>query len=65
MRWIIRFFMFLVVVVVIAVVGLLMIPGEKIAQIAKEQFEAATGRPIEISSDVSTTIWPVLGVRTG
>ncbi|WP_039017240.1 AsmA family protein [Halocynthiibacter namhaensis] len=65
MRWIIRFFMFLVVVAGVAIVGLLMIPGEKIAQIAKEQFEAATGRPIEISADVSTTIWPVLGVRTG
>lgn len=65
MRWIIRFFVFLVAVIGIAIVGLLMIPGERIAKIAKEQFEAATGRPIEISPDVSTTIWPVLGVRTG
>lgn len=65
MRWIVRFFVFLVAVIGIAIVGLLMIPGERIAKIAKEQFEAATGRPIEISSDVSTTIWPVLGVRTG
>jgi len=65
MRWIVRFIISLIIVVVVVIVGLLMVPGEKIAQIAKEQFEAATGRGIEISPDVQTTIWPVLGVRTG
>lgn len=51
--------------VVIAVVGVFMLPAERIARIASEQLSRATGRTVQISGDVGMTFWPVLGVRAG
>lgn len=53
----------LILMVVIAGVGVLMLPADRIARIASEQLSRATGRTVQISGDVGMTFWPVLGVR--
>lgn len=63
MRWIIRILGALVVVAVLAVAALFLIPAERIAALAGDQFERATGRSLVISGDVTPSIWPTLGVR--
>ena len=65
MRLLFRFMLVLVVLVVVAIGALLFMPGDKIAQFAEEQFESATGRSLQIGGDVRTSIYPLLGVRTG
>lgn len=65
MRLLFRFVLVLIVLAIVAVAALLFMPGDKIAQFAEEQFEEATGRAITIGGDVRTSIYPVLGVRTG
>ncbi|WP_456389082.1 AsmA family protein [Profundibacter sp.] len=65
MRLLLRFILVLFVLVVVAIGALLFMPGDKIARFAEEQFESATGRAITIGGDVRTSIYPLLGVRTG
>lgn len=65
MRLILRFILVLFVLAVVTIAALLFMPGDKIARFAEEQFESATGRSIEIGGDVRTSIYPLLGVRTG
>lgn len=65
MRWIVRLIGALVAVVVVAVAALFLLPSERIARLAAEQFTAATGRALEIGGEVRPTLWPTLGVRTG
>ena len=65
MRWIVRIIGALVVSLVLLVVGLFLLPGEKIAQLAAEQIRVQTGRAVSIGGDVRFTLWPVVGVRTG
>ncbi len=65
MKWIFRFIGIVVLVAVIAVVGVLMLPADKIARIASDQLSRVTGRNVTISGDVSMTFWPVLGVNAG
>ncbi|MBD3677532.1 MAG: AsmA family protein [Rhodobacteraceae bacterium] len=65
MRWIRRIVLFFVALVVVAVAALFLMPAEKIAGIAADRFEAATGREMVIAGDVSPSIWPNLGVTTG
>lgn len=62
MKWIVRIIGVLVLLVVVAVVGILMLPADKIAQIATDQLRKVTGREVTISGDVGMTFWPVLGV---
>ncbi|WP_370402321.1 AsmA family protein [Sulfitobacter sp. JB4-11] len=62
MKWIVRIIGVLVLLVVVTVVGILMLPAEKIAQIATDQLRKITGREVTISGDVGMTFWPVLGV---
>ncbi len=62
MKWIVRIIGAMVLIVVLVVVGLLMLPADKIAQIAGDQLRKVTGRDVTISGDVSMTFWPVLGV---
>lgn len=62
MKWIFRIIGVLALLVVAAVVGVLMLPAEKIAQLATEQLRKVTGREVTISGDVGMTFWPVLGV---
>ncbi len=65
MKWIVRVVGALVLIVVIAVVGVLMLPAERIVKIASDQLSRATGRTVQISGDVGMTFWPVLGVNAG
>ena len=62
MRWIIRVILTLVTLVVLAIGAVFLIPAEKIADIAEAQFEANTGRVLNITGGVSPTIFPRLGV---
>lgn len=63
MRWIIRAVGVLVSLVVLGVAGLFLIPAERIAGIAAQQFEAATGRQLAIGGAVRPSIYPVIGAR--
>jgi AsmA protein len=65
MRWIVRIIGIVVLMAVVAVVGVLMLPADKIAKIASDQLTRVTGRNVSISGDVSMTFWPVLGVSAG
>ncbi|MDU9005054.1 AsmA family protein [Sedimentitalea todarodis] len=65
MRWMFRIAGALVVAVVVVVIGLLLLPHDRIVRIATEQVEARTGRDMTVSGDVSLSFWPVLGVNTG
>ncbi|MFC6760620.1 hypothetical protein ACFQFQ_15750 [Sulfitobacter porphyrae] len=63
MKWIVRIIGALVLILVLVVVGLLMLPADRIAGIAADQLRKVTGRDVTISGGVSMTFWPVLGVR--
>ncbi|WP_102224184.1 AsmA family protein [Acidimangrovimonas sediminis] len=65
MRWIVRGLGLLVLIVLLGAGALLLIPSKKIARLAEQQFEAATGRAMTLSDEVHPTLWPRLGVRTG
>ncbi|MBI6629261.1 AsmA family protein [Pontibaca salina] len=69
MRWLFRIVGALVVASLLLGAALIVLPiilpGERIAQIAVDQVRARTGRDLEFSGDVSFTYWPVLGVTTG
>ncbi|MGH1579236.1 AsmA family protein [Planktotalea sp.] len=65
MRFLIRLIVIVFVAICLAVVGLLMLPGERIAQIAADQLSKQTGRTVSISSDTSISLYPTLGVTTG
>ncbi|MFK7870491.1 MAG: AsmA family protein [Roseobacter sp.] len=63
MRWIIRLIGFVFVLVAVAIVCVLFLPADRIARIATDQLEAATGRTVSIKGDVRFSLWPVLGFR--
>lgn len=65
MRWVYRILGLLVLLIVLGIGGLMLIPSGRIAKLAAEQFQAATGRAMVISGKVSPTLWPRLGVTTG
>lgn len=62
MKWMVRILGVILLMVVIVVVGVLMLPADRIARIATDQLSKATGRTVSISGDVAMTFWPVLGV---
>ena len=64
-RWVVRIFVGLVVLVMGAVAVLFMLPADRIAKVVTDQFEAATGRAMTLQGDVRPTLWPELGVNTG
>jgi len=51
--------------VMVLVGTVFLIPSEKVASLATAQFFKATGRTLTIEGNVSPTVWPVLGVKTG
>ncbi|MFC6687742.1 AsmA family protein [Jhaorihella thermophila] len=63
--WLIRLIGAVLVVIALVVVGLLLLPGDRVAALVADQVEARTGRKLEFSEGVKITLWPVLGVRTG
>jgi len=65
MRWIVRVFVGLVVLVLVAVVTLLLLPSERIAAVVTDRFEKATGRQMTIAGDITPSFWPALGVKIG
>ncbi|WP_420569423.1 AsmA family protein [Thalassovita sp.] len=65
MRFLIRLIGFVLVLVLVAVVGLLMLPGERIAKVAADQLKAQTGREVVLSGETKVSYYPVLGVSTG
>ncbi|MDP5219289.1 AsmA family protein [Ruegeria sp. 2205SS24-7] len=65
MRWLFRI-VFIVVAVLGLVIGvLLLLPGEKLAQIAADQIRAETGREVTFDGKVKVSFWPVLGLESG
>jgi len=64
-RLILRFILVVFILIIVGVTALLFMPGDRIAKFAEDQFEAATGRSMDITGDVRTSIYPLLGVRTG
>lgn len=63
MRWVFRAIGVLVSLLVLGVAGLFLIPAERIAGIAAQQFEAATGRQLTIAGSVRPSVFPVIGAR--
>ncbi|MFV1492885.1 AsmA family protein [Phaeobacter sp. JH18-32] len=63
MRLIIRVIAALVVALVLLLAGLLLLPGEKLAQLAATQIEKQTGRTVTFGGRVGYTLWPTLGVK--
>ncbi len=51
--------------VVICAVALLMLPGDRIAQVAVDQIKAQTGRDVVLRGQTTVSYYPVLGVSTG
>lgn len=62
MRWIFRVLAAVVVLAFLAVGVILLIPAERIAQMASDRIAQATGRSVTISGDARPTLWPDLGV---
>lgn len=62
MRWIFRILGALVVLVFLAFGVFLLIPAERIAQVATDRITAATGRVVTISGEARPTLWPDLGI---
>ena len=62
LRWILSV---VLVFVGFAVLGLLMLPKERIARLASAEISKALGREVVISGDIGLSVWPVLGVKTG
>ena len=63
MRWIVRILGVVVLLVVVLVAGIFLIPTERIARLATDQFASQTGRGLEIGGPVRPTLWPTLGIR--
>lgn len=65
MRWIVRVIIGLVVLALLALGSVLFLPADRIARLAGDRFEVATGRALTIGGDIRPSLWPVLGVSTG
>lgn len=65
MRWIVRAILAVLLLVVLGIGALFLIPTEKIAGLAIQEFNRLTGRELQIEGSVRPTLWPVLGVATG
>ena len=65
MRWIFRAVGAVLFLMLAAVALLAMMPSERIAEAAAQQFQRLTGRALQIGGDIKPTFWPVLGVTTG
>ncbi|MDV7270825.1 AsmA family protein [Thioclava sp. A2] len=65
MRVLVRILVALILCVVVLAAGLLMLPGDKIAQVAVDQIKAQTGRSVTLKGETQVSYYPVLGVSTG
>ncbi|MEM7076740.1 MAG: AsmA family protein, partial [Pseudomonadota bacterium] len=65
MRWLLRIVGLLVIVVIGMVALVLLLPGDRMAQLAAERLSAATGRAVTLDGEARISLYPVLGVSTG
>lgn len=65
MRWVFRLIGFVFVLIGVALVGVIFLPGDKIAQVAADQIRAQTGREVVLKGDSKASFYPVLGISTG
>lgn len=65
MRWVFRIIGLILVLIAVAVGALFLLPADRIARIAEDKFESATGRALTIAGDVRPSLWPNIGVQTG
>lgn len=65
MKWLVRILGLLILLVAVFAVGLLMLPGDRIAQVAVDQIGAQTGREVVLKGETKVSYYPVLGVSTG
>lgn len=65
MRWIWRGLGVLLLLVVLAVGALFLIPVDRIAALATDRFEAATGRAMTLSGSLRPSLYPDLGISIG
>lgn len=65
MRWIVRVGIALAILVLLSFGLLAIVPSDRIAQVVSTQFEAMTGRKLEVSGEIKPRLWPSLGVTTG
>jgi len=65
MRWIIGLVSVLLMLGVVSIGAIALIPSDRVAGLATEQFRKLTGRELVLSGAVEPTLWPALGVRTG
>ncbi|MCC5989322.1 MAG: AsmA family protein [Pararhodobacter sp.] len=63
MRWIVRILAVLFTLVLLALSAIFLIPAERLAGIAAQQFQTATGRLMAISGTVRPSLFPVIGAR--
>ncbi|MBY4895060.1 AsmA family protein [Rhodobacteraceae bacterium N5(2021)] len=62
MRWIIRIVGAFVVLLFLALGAFLLIPADRIAEVASDRITAATGRTVTITGEARPTLWPDLGI---
>ncbi len=65
MRWLLRIATGLAVLVIAVVAVISLIPSERVAALAASEFQRLFGRELQITGEVKTRLWPVLGVETG
>jgi AsmA protein len=65
MRWLLRLVGLVVVLALVAVVSIMMLPGDRIARIAADQISSLTGRKVTMEGDTTVSFYPVLGISTG
>jgi AsmA protein len=65
MRWIFRLIGAVVVMAAVGLGALVLLPAERIAQIAADQLSRATGRAVTLSGETTLSLYPILGVSTG
>ena len=65
MRWLLRLVGLVVVLALVAVISIMMLPGDRIARIAADQISSITGRKVTMEGDTKVSFYPVLGISTG
>ncbi|WP_323786241.1 AsmA family protein [Thalassovita sp.] len=65
MRLVFRLIGFVFVLIGVALVGVIFLPGDRIAQVAVDQIKAQTGRSVVLKGESKVSYYPVLGISTG
>jgi AsmA protein len=65
MRWIVRLIAAVGVLALLAIAVVVFLPAERVAGIAAQRIEAATGRAVSVDGPVRANLWPHVAVTTG